>query len=69
MIVNQSNKSLKQKHQKVGGFTLLEILIALAIFGYAAVGLITQVSNYQLTQLNSSQKTILDYFVKLVART
>jgi len=37
-------------------FTLLEILIALTIFGYAAVGLITQVSNYQFAQLNSSQK-------------
>lgn len=39
-------------------FTLLEILIALAIFGYAAVGLITQVSNYQSAQKNASQKTI-----------
>jgi general secretion pathway protein I len=40
------------------GFTLLEVLIALVIFGYAAVGLISQVSNYQLTQMNASQRTI-----------
>jgi general secretion pathway protein I len=58
MKFNQSNQLLNQSLRKLGGFTLLEILIALAIFGYAAVGLISQVSNYQLAQVNASQKII-----------
>ncbi|MFT6732627.1 MAG: general secretion pathway protein I [Polaribacter sp.] len=58
MKFNQSNHQLNQSQRKLGGFTLLEILIALAIFGYAAVGLISQVSNYQLAQVNASQKII-----------
>ncbi|MGB0495014.1 MAG: type II secretion system minor pseudopilin GspI [Kangiellaceae bacterium] len=58
MQVRKFNKISAQSLAKQCGFTLLEILIALAIFGYAAVGLITQVSNYQLTQLNASQKTV-----------
>ncbi|PCI72411.1 MAG: type II secretion system protein GspI [Gammaproteobacteria bacterium] len=54
----KTNNILNHSHLKMGGFTLLEILIALAIFGYAAVGLITQISNYQFAQKNASQKTI-----------
>lgn len=58
MQFNKFNNILNRSHRKMRGFTLLEILIALAIFGYASVGLITQVSNYQLAQKNASQKTI-----------
>ncbi len=54
MICNQRGSFQK----KTNGFTLLEVLIAMVIFGYAAVGLISSVSNYQLAQLNSSQRTI-----------
>ncbi len=54
----KTNNILSDSYRKMRAFTLLEILIALAIFGYAAVGLITQVANYQLAQKNASQKTI-----------
>jgi general secretion pathway protein I len=40
------------------GFTLLEVLIAMAIFGYAAVSLVAGISKYQRTQMTSSQRTI-----------
>ena len=47
-----SNKS------KVSAFTLLEVLIAMAIFGYAAVSLISNMSQYQSSQLNTTQRTV-----------
>ena len=40
------------------GFTLLEVLIAMAIFGVAAVGLISNITQYQSTQLTASQRTV-----------
>jgi len=40
------------------GFTLLEVLIAMAIFGMAAVGLISNITQYQSTQLTASQRTV-----------
>ncbi len=58
MQFNKTNNVINYSCRKMRGFTLLEILIALAIFGYTAVGLITQVSNYQLAQKNASQRTI-----------
>ncbi len=43
---------------KVKAFTLLEVLIAMAIFGYAAVSLITNIAHYQSAQVTSSQRTV-----------
>jgi general secretion pathway protein I len=45
-------------HYRIKAFTLLEVLIAMAIFGYAAVSLISQMGQYQSTQLTASQRTI-----------
>jgi len=39
-------------------FTLLEVLIAMAIFGYAAVSLISNMSQYQSAQLTATQRTV-----------
>lgn len=40
------------------GFTLIEVLIAMAIFGYVAVNLISHITSYQLNQKSASEKTI-----------
>ena len=44
--------------QKTKGFTLIEVLIAMAIFAYAAVSLLSNMTNYQVSQVNSSQRTV-----------
>ncbi len=46
------------KQPKVKAFTLLEVLIAMAIFGYAAVSLVAKIGNYQTAQLTASQRTV-----------
>lgn len=52
-MMKTSNRQSKAK-----GFTLLEVLIAMAIFGYAAVSLVSGMSDYQLMQVTSSQRTL-----------
>ena len=47
---------IPQSKQKA--FTLLEVLIALVIFGYAAVGLISNIAHFQAAQLTSNQRTV-----------
>jgi general secretion pathway protein I len=48
--------SIAQKKSRA--FTLLEVLVAMAIFGYAAVSLITNMAQYQSAQLNATQRTV-----------
>lgn len=43
---------------KIKAFTLLEVLIAMVIFGYAAVGLISNMTQYQAAQVNAGQRTV-----------
>jgi len=50
------NQKIKQSNAK--GFTLLEVLIAMVIFGYAAVGLVSGITKYQMAQLTASQRTV-----------
>ena len=45
-------------NKSVGGFTLLEVLIAMAIFSTAAVGLMGSITTYQHSQLTTGQRTI-----------
>ena len=49
---------LTSQQPKQKAFTLLEVLIALVIFGYAAVGLISNIAHYQAAQLTSGQRTV-----------
>jgi len=42
----------------MAAFTLLEVLIAMAIFGMAAVGLVSNITQYQSAQLTASQRTV-----------
>jgi general secretion pathway protein I len=44
--------------KKSQAFTLLEVLVAMAIFGYAAVSLISNMAQYQAAQLNATQRTV-----------
>jgi len=46
------------RHSKANGFTLIEVLIAMAIFGYAAVSLLGKMTHYQSAQLTSNQRTV-----------
>ena len=46
------------KKSKEKAFTLLEVLIAMVIFGYAATGLIASMNNYQSAQLTAVQRTV-----------
>jgi len=50
------NHSIKQS--KIKAFTLLEVLIAMAIFGTAAVGLVANITQYQSAQLTATQRTV-----------
>ncbi len=45
-------------NKSVKAFTLLEVLIAMAIFSTAAVGLMANITSYQRVQLTSNQRTI-----------
>ncbi|MDQ7048556.1 MAG: type II secretion system minor pseudopilin GspI [Enterobacterales bacterium] len=47
-----------QLFKKTKGFTLLEVLIALAVFSYGAVGFITNISKYQKAQVTSVERTV-----------
>ncbi len=47
---------LKQPKEKA--FTLLEVLIAMVIFSYAAIGLMSNITKYQSAQVTSSQRTV-----------
>jgi len=51
MMLNPDLKNRK-------GFTLLEVLIALAVFSYAAVGFISNISKYQKAQVTSVERTV-----------
>ncbi|MBV1911937.1 MAG: type II secretion system minor pseudopilin GspI [Kangiellaceae bacterium] len=46
------------RSKKSKAFTLLEVLVAMAIFGYAAVSLISNMSQYQRMQLTATQRTV-----------
>jgi len=46
------------RSKKSKGFTLLEVLIALAVFSYGAVGFITNISKYQKAQVTSVERTV-----------
>ncbi len=50
-----TNKMPVKSH---AGFTLLEVLIALAIFAYGAVKLIDNITHYQSVQVTSIQRTV-----------
>lgn len=50
-------KSINQQ-SKIRAFTLLEVLIAMVIFGYAATGLIASINNYKRSQVTAVQRTI-----------
>ena len=45
-------------NKSVSAFTLLEVLIAMAIFSTAAVGLMASITTYQQSQLTAGQRTI-----------
>ena len=47
-----------RKQPKIKAFTLLEVLIAMVIFGYSAVGMVSNIAKYQSAQLTSSQRTV-----------
>ena len=47
-----------KKSPRNKGFTLIEVLIAMAIFGYAAVSLLGKMTVYQVAQQNSTQRTV-----------
>ncbi len=49
---------IKRLKRNFRAFTLLEVLVAMAVFGYAAVGLVSGITNYQKAQLTSSQRTV-----------
>lgn len=46
------------KQPKEKAFTLLEVLIAMVIFSYAAIGLMSNITKYQSAQVTSSQRTV-----------
>jgi len=46
------------KQPKIKAFTLLEVLIAMVIFSYAAIGLMSNITKYQVAQVTSSQRTV-----------
>jgi len=47
-----------QLNSAVKAFTLLEVLIAMFIFSIAAVGLISNITLYQKSQVTASQRTV-----------
>ena len=51
-------KNSSNLQKKSAAFTLIEVLVAMAIFSMAAVGLLSSMTNYQMRQVGSSQKTI-----------
>jgi len=46
------------RQSKEEAFTLIEVLIAMAIFAYAAVSLLSNMTKYQASQVTSSQRTV-----------
>jgi len=58
LIETMTSKNITRMNKSAKAFTLLEVLIAMAIFSTAAIGLISNITKYQESQLTASQRTI-----------